>query len=150
MRSVQAINELEEKELAQPESVEIKAVEASSTETVPTQAHEEKSEKKEKLSKSDQIKNLLVRLYDLRVTMKEVIERYQVVTSGQLSGVILLLEDSQNSLKSSLKLRSKTLNSMTERLDELKLKPKKGRAKDLARIEEIIDRLSDMIVESNE
>lgn len=150
MRSVQAINELEERELAQPETVETKTEETVMTEALPAQVQQEKNEKKTKLSKSDQIKNLLVRLYDLRVTMKEVIERYQVVTSGQLSGVILLLEDSQNSLKSSLKLRSKTLNSMTERLDELKLKPKKGRARDLARIEEIIDRLSDMIVESNE
>ncbi|NTU61193.1 MAG: hypothetical protein HGA95_02535 [Caldiserica bacterium] len=140
------------KETVNTEMVEQKQLEEVALDANPQQnADETEVKAKEKAhSKDERIKDLLVQLYDLRVTMKEVIDRYQAVTSGQLSGVILLLEDSQNSLRSSLKLKTRKLTAMSEKLCDIKLKPKKGRAKDLAKIEEIIEKMTTMLTECNE
>lgn len=102
-----------------------------------------------KQSKSEKINDLLAQLHDLRVVMKEVVDRYQAVTSAQLSGLIMLLEDSQNSLRTSLKLKTRKLSSMSDKLCLIKLKPKKGRAKDLVRIEELIEDFISTLSESN-
>lgn len=119
----------------------------SKSQPVETQQIADAKAKKKANRKNEQIKNLLVQLYELRVTTKELVERYQVVVSGQLSGLILVLEESQHSLKTNLKLKTNTLRSMSEKLQDLKLKPKKGKAKDLRRIEEIVEKFSSIFVE---
>ncbi len=119
----------------------------SKSQPVEAQQTADAKAKKKANRKNEQIKNLLVQLYELRVTTKELVERYQVVVSGQLSGLILVLEESQHSLKTNLKLKTNTLRSMSEKLQDLKLKPKKGKAKDLRRIEEIVEKFSSIFVE---
>lgn len=97
-----------------------------------------KARRRPRKNGSDLQKDVIVRLQRLRSTAKEVSRTYL----ANLEHRILEMMDAVNSSGKKGGIKGRALNRMSDVLDELKLKPEKGRRKDLKKIEEALDDLS--------
>jgi hypothetical protein len=80
-------------------------------------------------------------LLGLRATLQEIQEHYSVRTNGLLVQMMQILEPPPGT-KEPLAIPSKhTIELMTEEIKGIKVKPKKGRGKDLQRIQELVEAL---------
>lgn len=95
---------------------------------------------------SDLQKDVIVRLQRLRSTTKDISRSYL----ANMEHRILELMDEVNSSGKKGGIKTRTLRRISDVLDELKLKPEKGRRKDLKKIDEALDELSREISEEDD
>ena len=81
----------------------------------------------------------------LRSTAKDVIDRYSLRVYACLVNIVRILESSNRKRYMVKKPSDKTIREMLSCARSLKVKPKKGRAKDLVRIETIAKKLDDLM-----
>lgn len=107
----------------------------------------EGDEKEDKTVKRQKIKKILVaQLYGLRSELSEILERYSSNTNAKITGFIEMFNTSEEADgQETPKIETKKLKAVVKKIDDIKLKPKKGRAKDLERIEEILDKMDDVL-----
>jgi hypothetical protein len=79
-------------------------------------------------------------LLALRTTLQEVQEHYSVRTNGLLVQMMQVVEPPEGSEHPVLPSR-KTVDRMLEAIQGLKVKPKKGRGKDLQRLQDLLEAL---------
>jgi hypothetical protein len=77
-------------------------------------------------------------LHSLRDDVETAVQHYGLRTQAALAAMIARLDETQASAP---KLPARAIKSALARLARLTLKPKKGRAKDLKRIESLIEKL---------
>ena len=81
----------------------------------------------------------------LRSVARDVADRYSLKVHAQLANIVRILKASNRKGRRVRKPNGKTLCEMLSRICSLKVKPKKGRAKDLVRIEAIAKKLDDFM-----
>lgn len=103
--------------------------------------------KEDKAAKREKVKKILVaQLYGLRSELSEILERYSSNTNAKITGFIEMFNASEEvEGQETPKIETKKLKAVVKKIDEMKLKPKKGRAKDLERIEDILDKIDDVL-----
>jgi hypothetical protein len=87
---------------------------------------------------------LLVQLDALRAALAEMLERYELRVAGRLNELDQQVRGDDSLDLPPRPLTVKSAEAVLAAIDGVKLKPKKGRAKDLARIEALIDRLGEI------
>ena len=81
----------------------------------------------------------------LRSVTKDVIVRYSLKIHSSLMRIVQVLEPANTKDRKVRRPTDKTMREMISRIRSLKVKTKKGRAKDLARIEVIAKKLNDLM-----
>ena len=105
-----------------------------------------KKRKKPVYSKNTrQIKELVREVRYLRSVARDVIDRYSLKIHAHLVNVVRILESPDGKRQLVKKPSGNIVHEMLLCVRSLKVKPKKGRAKDLARIEVIAKKLEDLI-----
>lgn len=84
---------------------------------------------------------VLAQVDSLRTALAEAIERYELRVAGRLNELELQVRGDASLDLPPRPLTVKNAQAVLAEFDDVKLKPKKGRAKDLARIEALVDRL---------
>ena len=90
-------------------------------------------------------KELVREIKYLRSVAKDVIDRYSLKINASLAEIVRILESSDSKRLAVRKPNDNTMREMLSCVRSLKVKPKKGRAKDLARIEIIVKKLDDFL-----
>ena len=80
-------------------------------------------------------------LLGLRVSLNEVQEQYGIHTHGLMVQMLRILEAPPDAKKTHILPSRKTAELMVEEIGSLNIKPKKGRGKDLLRIQNLIEAL---------
>lgn len=80
-------------------------------------------------------------LLSLRGTLKEVQEHYSVRTNGLLVQMLQIVDPSEGGKDRPALPSRKTIDQMLEMIAALKVKPKKGRGKDLLRLQDLMEAL---------
>ena len=81
----------------------------------------------------------------LRSVAKDVVDRYSLKINAHLADLVRILESPNRKRYTSRKPKDKVMREMLSCARSLNVKPKKGRAKDLARIEKIANDLADLM-----
>ena len=87
---------------------------------------------------------LLLQLKELRVNVDEVAEQFRLRVSGQLAEIARAVEG-RDLLPKQKRLSAKAAAQMLAEVQQLSLKPRKGRAKDLVRLQELAKKLSALL-----
>ena len=90
-------------------------------------------------------KELVREIKYLRSVAKDVVDRYSLRVYASLVNIVRILESSDRKRLAARKPSDNTMREMLSCVRSLKVKPKKGRAKDLARIEIIVKKLDDFL-----
>lgn len=100
---------------------------------------------KPKPKKRDEVAaELALELRELRARVDEVTEHFRLRVGGEIEELLQRIEGQQ--IDGKVKKPSvKTAQAMRERLREHSVKPRKGRAKDFARIQELVEDLADLL-----
>ena len=85
--------------------------------------------------------SLVIELHTLRLQAQDAVEQYTLRVNAQLAEVLRLAEGEGAAGEKPRRLPAKLAAAMLAQLRDLKLKPKKGRAKDLVRIQELVEEL---------
>ncbi len=88
----------------------------------------------------EQRQRLIQGLTSLQSAHKEILEKYSINVRSQLNELLESLKEGADATRPS----RRTVKEMLEELTDLKLKPEKGRGKDLYRIEKTIGELFDL------
>lgn len=80
-------------------------------------------------------------LLSLRGTLKEIQEQYSVRTNGLLVQMMQIADPPADSRERPALPSRKAMEQMLETIKTLKVKPKKGRGKDLQRIQDLLEAL---------
>jgi hypothetical protein len=86
--------------------------------------------------------SLVIELHTLRLQAQDAVEQYTLRVNAQLAEVLRLAEGEGTAGEKPRRLPAKLAAAMLARLRDVKLKPKKGRAKDLVRIQELVEELA--------
>jgi len=97
---------------------------------------------KEKGENVDKKAELKQELQSLRSDFELIIEKYSLNVKAQLEELIGILEQKEAGEEVKRIPGNKTLDRLIETLRNLKLKPGKGRGKDMKRIQRVLDQLS--------
>ena len=89
-----------------------------------------------------QRKELLAELGNLRGQFRDIVGRYQSDLEAELVKCINLLSASEAGQESQLPLNNKRLAELVDLINDLKIKPHKGRLKDINRIDKVVDKIS--------
>jgi hypothetical protein len=89
----------------------------------------------------------IAELEGLRRTLEEISERYQLRVSGQFAELVSILEAGLNADDRTAPA-SATLAVMLDRIHKTELKPRKGRAKDLVRLQDLAGELTEMLLQN--
>ena len=89
---------------------------------------------------------LLTEISNLRVLFQEIVSRYQANVESEIVWCINNLSPSDDETPKIVK-NDKAMKSLLRSIQELKLKPKKGRLKDIRRMDKMIQKLSDSFSE---
>ena len=81
----------------------------------------------------------------LRSVVKDVVGRYSLRVHACLVGIVRILESPNRKIQQVRKPNDKTMREMLSCIRSLKVKPKKGRAKDIVRIETIIKKMDKLM-----
>jgi hypothetical protein len=92
--------------------------------------------------KTDKKSELKQELQSLRSDFELIIEKYSLNVNARLEELIGILEQKESGEEARRIPGNKTLNRLIETLRNLKLKPGKGRGKDVKRIQSVLDQLS--------
>ncbi len=87
----------------------------------------------------------IAELEGLRRTLEEISERYQLRVSGQFAELVSILEAGLGAGDRTAPA-APTLAKMIERIHKTELKPRKGRAKDLVRLQDLAGELTEMLM----
>ncbi|MEW6516552.1 MAG: hypothetical protein AB1439_06595 [candidate division FCPU426 bacterium] len=91
--------------------------------------------------------SLIQELNNLRAELKEITQQLTLKQDAHLMHLIQMLGGSRGQAPESTLPATKRLAAMLKKIQELKLKPKKGRLKDLVHLTRLLDALSDKISE---
>jgi len=92
-----------------------------------------------KIQQKQEAKDLLLeKLKWLRSSLKEVLEKFELKRSSQIAEMIRTLEGKDIIAETPRPPRTKDIKRMIAKIESLKIKPQKGRAKDLRRIQRYI------------
>jgi DNA primase len=95
---------------------------------------------KKSARRAKHIDRLKADLSALRGMLQETQEHYQVRTGGLLAQMLLVVDPPEGAARPVLPSR-KAVDQMLEAVRTLKVKPKKGRGKDLQRIQDLLEAL---------
>ena len=95
--------------------------------------------------KTHQSEEVVREIEYLRSVAKEAADRYSLRVHARLANIVRILKSPNRKGRRVRKPNGKTLCEMLSRICSLKIKPKKGRAKDFARIESITKKLDDLM-----
>jgi hypothetical protein len=84
---------------------------------------------------------LLQELAALRNSVDEMVERYAIRVNGQISELMQLIQGDGEVGEAPNMLTLKTAQAMRDALNDVQLKPGKGRGKDFVRIQRLVSRL---------
>jgi len=90
-------------------------------------------------------KELLVQLQHLRLEAKEISRLYVANLQRDIVQLIDFLNEKQDAISKGRRSLDPTLAQMKETLDEINLKPEKGRRKDLRRIERAVRSMTKIV-----
>jgi len=96
---------------------------------------------KKDLKRAQKTEKLREALLGLRVSLNEVQEQYGIHTHGLMVQMLRILEAPPDAKKTHILPSRKTAELMVEEIGSLNIKPKKGRGKDLLRIQNLIEAL---------
>ena len=82
---------------------------------------------------------LVAGVLDVKKALDEAVASFSVRVSGQLGEVLRALQGHEPTAKS-------TIKEMVERVGEIRLKPEKGRLKDLIRLHDLAEELVEMLL----
>ena len=82
---------------------------------------------------------LVATAHDLRNALREMMERYELRVGGQLADLIQRVEGDRAGGLAPRPLPARQAEAMLERMRAARLKPRKGRAKDFARLEALVE-----------
>jgi hypothetical protein len=82
---------------------------------------------------------LIATARDLRAALREMLERYELRVGGQLADLIQRVEGDHAGGLTPRPLPARQAEAMLERMRAARLKPRKGRAKDFARLEALVE-----------
>ncbi|GEM_PF-2143730 len=85
-------------------------------------------------------------LEGVRSLLREALEQYDMRLNSRLASLQSVMRGEANVDEGRLLPSAKRMTSMLEDIRKLKVKPKKGRAKDLLRLEELVDSLQEVII----
>jgi hypothetical protein len=88
---------------------------------------------------------VVVELRTLRSQLELMTEGYRLRVSGQLAELLRLIEGDADLEQHARPLTVKAAQAVLARIEELDFKPKRGRAKDFARLEELVTELTELI-----
>jgi hypothetical protein len=84
---------------------------------------------------------LIQRLRVLRADMDLIIDHYRINCISRIEEMLRILEHRDTIGEDSVEPESRVMRMMLSRLADLKVKPKKGRLKDLKRIDALLEQL---------
>lgn len=82
---------------------------------------------------------LVTTAHELRAALRQMMERYELRVGGQLAELIQRVEGDAAGEIPARPLTARQAEAMLAQLREVRLKPRKGRAKDFARLETLVD-----------
>jgi len=85
-------------------------------------------------------------LEGVRSLLREALEQYDMRLNSKLASLQSVMRGEANVDEGRLLPSAKRMTSMLEDIRKLKVKPKKGRAKSLLRLEELVDSLQEIII----
>jgi len=88
---------------------------------------------------------LLVEVKALRTALDESVEQFRIKLGGQIAQLEAVLDGTAVAGARPTKPDAKTAAAMLKQVRALKIKPKKGRTKDLTRLSDLIDDLAGML-----
>ena len=88
---------------------------------------------------------VVVELRTLRGQLEVMSESYRMRVSGQLAELLRFIEGDEDLGQSPQHLTLKAAQAVLQRIEKLDFKPKRGRAKDFARLEELVAELTELI-----
>jgi|GEM_PF-1353092 len=96
---------------------------------------------KKDLKRAQKTEKLRKALLGLRVSLNEVQEQFGIHTHGLLVQMLRILEAPPDAKETHILPSRKTAELMVEEIGSLSIKPKKGRGKDLLRIQDLVEAL---------
>jgi len=90
-------------------------------------------------------KELVRELKYLRSTARDVLVRHSIKINARLADMARILDSRSGNMNKARKPNDKVMGQMLSCIHSLRVKPKKGRAKDLLRIESIVKKLDDLM-----
>lgn len=100
-----------------------------------------KAPSKKELKRAQKAEKLKEALLGLRASLNEVQEHYGVRTHGLLVQMLRILEPPPNAKEQTVLPSKKAAELMVQKMAALKIKPGKGRGKDLVRIQDLVEAL---------
>jgi hypothetical protein len=100
-----------------------------------------KGPSKKELKKAQKSEKLKGALLGLRGSLSDVQEQYGVRTHGLLVQMLQILEPPSDAKHRPVLPSKKAAELMVQKMGTLKIKPKKGRGKDLVRIQDLVEAL---------
>ena len=100
-----------------------------------------KGPSKKELKRAQKAEKLKEALLGLRTSLNEVQEHYGVRTHGLLVQMLGILEPPPDSRGKTALPSKKAADLMVQKMGALKIKPKKGRGKDLVRLQDLVEAL---------
>ena len=97
----------------------------------------EKAEKKQKAAA-----DLASELKKLRATLKEIVQQVSLGIDTRIADTLLVLEKKQTPGELNVLPRSKASLQLTKKLQGLKLKPARGKLKDIAYISRLVEKIA--------
>jgi hypothetical protein len=88
---------------------------------------------------------VVVELRTLRGQLEVMSESYRLRVAGQLAELLRIIEGDEDLGQQPQHLTLKAAQSVLQRIEKLDFKPKRGRAKDFARLEELVVELTELI-----
>jgi len=95
--------------------------------------------------KLDRAEELKQELHALRSNFERIIESYSLNVKAQIGEMIEILEQKMENDEKVPVPKRKELEALIDTVQQLKLKPEKGRKKDLNRIQRVLDELSSVL-----
>lgn len=104
-------------------------------------AKEKKKGNKNNVQKKDTISQIVEELKNIRTAQRSIIEKYQMNLEGDIAWCIETLSSDQKEDQPGILSDEKELESLLAAVQALKLKPHKGRLKDIRKINDLVNEI---------
>jgi len=94
-------------------------------------------------------RELLGEVRTLQADMRELLERYEMRVGGALNELVVQLEGDASLDQPPRPITIRTAQAMLDVIRETKIRPRKARSKDLARLGELAEKLAEMTAEES-
>ena len=113
----------------------------------PTETKKKRTTKADRaLLKVEAVKELDADIKHLRSVFREILDTYRVTVEGDLEQVLTTIKEGDEGMT---RAQEKTIREMMTRIRAVVVKPKKGRRKDLKKIESLAGQLEILVEKSN-